>query len=225
MSSITSIKEDFKFIAGKEKEEIISAIRNKNLKKFKELISDLDLDKTILVDENSTILKEDEYTGKTILQQACDFRKKEIVSILLRAGATNKPYYNCSLDSNSKLLLTPFDITIIDKSFEISNLIEHYPGINVVVNTTLVPEENIEEYKKWKAQRKKSNDKKKNILLEELTKGFESLEIEKGDHPIYARAMQDNESISNKRKKNSDDNTDSDDTYETPNSSLEYERD
>ena len=166
MTSITSRKENYTWIAGEKKEKIISAIRNNNLKKFKELTSDLDLDKTFLVDEISTILKEDEYTGITILQQACDLRKKEIVSILLRAGATNKPEYNCSLDSNSKLSLTPFDITIIDKSFDTIDEIIDYG--------------------------KEDSD--------------------------------DDESISNKRKKDSDDKKDSDNTYETPNSSLEYER-
>ena len=161
MTSFTSRKEDFNFIAGKKKEEIISAIRNENIKEFKVLISDLNLDKTFLVDENSTIFEEDQYTGITILQQACDLKKKEIVSILLRAGATNSSEYNCSLDSNSKLLFTPFDFTIIDKSFDISNLIENYPGIDVVVNSTLVKDEYIKEYNNWKIERKKSNDEKK----------------------------------------------------------------
>ena len=67
--------------------------------------------------------------------------------------------------------------------------------------------------------------KEKKNLLEEMTKGLKSLKIERiGDDPILARAFQHNESIGNKRKINSDDEKDSEITYETPNSSLEYER-
>ena len=84
----------------------------------------------------------------------------------------------------------------------------------------------VDEYNLWKIDRKKKNDEKKKNLLEEITKGLKSLKIKRiGDDPILARATQHNVTkFIDKRKIVSDDLKDSDNTYETPNSSLEYER-
>ena len=104
-------------------------------------------------------------------------------------------------------------------------MIENNPRKNIVVSSTFVEKECIDEYNLWKIDRKKKNDEKKKNLLEEMTKSLKSLKIERvGDDPILARVFQNNESIGNKRKINSDDEKDSEITYETPNSSLEYER-
>lgn len=207
MTSFTSRKEDFNFIAGKKKEEIISAIRRGSKNELMKLISDKDLNITFLADENS-ILEEDQFTGITILHYAVNLKRKKIVQYLLGKGAQNIPEYNCSLGSNSKLLFTPFDDAINQKNFDIAYLIENIPGENIVVSSTLVGKECIDEYNLWKIDKRKKNDQKKINLLQEMTKGFESLEIEK---------------IGNKRKKDSNDKKDSD-TLETPISSLEYER-
>lgn len=224
MSAFSSEKPNYNFITGEEKEVIISAIRRGSKNELIELISDKDLNRTFLADENS-ILEKDQFTGITILHQACLLEKKKIVQYLLGKGSKNIPEYNCSLGLNSSLNLTPYDDAIINKNYEIAYLIENISLENIVVSSTLVTKKWVDEYNLWKIDRRKKNDKKKKNLLEEMTKGLKSLKIKRiGDDPILARATQHNESIGNKRKINSDDEKDSEITYETPNSSLEYER-
>ena len=177
------------FLRGDEKKDIISCVKKGDLKRLEELIAEKDLNKSFLVDENSTILGEDEYTGTTVLKLAVNLGKKRVVQFLLKKGAKNIPDFNCSLDSDSGLHLTPLDEAVIDKSFEIAILIEKYPGCFAGKYSKLVPQKWIVEYKKWKKERKESVMKKKQDLLEEM---MGNLGLNK--------------------------------EFETPNSSLDYER-
>tara|TARA_B100001093_G_scaffold498807_1_gene547362 strand:+ start:409 stop:1068 length:660 start_codon:yes stop_codon:yes gene_type:complete len=207
MTSITSRKEDYNFITGEEKKGIISAIRRGSKKELIELISDKDLNRTFLADENS-ILEEDQFTGITILHQAVNLKKKKIVQYLLSKGSKNIPEYNCSLGLNSSLNFTPFDDAINQKNFEIAYLIENTLGENIVVSSTLVGKECIDEYNLWKIDRRKKKDEEKKNLLEEMTRGLKGLKIERIDS----------------ERIDSEDEKDSKITDETPNTSLEYER-
>lgn len=216
MTTFTSRNLDFNFIAGKKKKDIISTIREGSKKKLRNLILNIDLDNSFLVDDEKLL---EENTGKTILHHACLLGQKKIVQYLLHEGATNVPEFNCSIRSDK--LLTPLDDSILKGHYEISNIIMNYKGLNAVVNSNLVKEEDIEKLNIWKEEREKQKAKRNNELCQML-RGMNLInETDKKieNDPIYARAMQHNESISNKRKK------DSDNTCETPESSLEYERD